>query len=55
MRYETLVLIPIKAHREKNFKLYIEVLEELAPLFFALNHVNCAKWMPVHMTVTSEI
>ena len=49
MRYETLILIFIRAHREKNFKLYVEVLEELAPLFFAMNHVNYARWMPVHI------
>ena len=40
MRYETLILILVRAHREKNFPLYVEVLEELTPLYFALNHVN---------------
>ena len=49
MRYETLILIFIRAHREKKFKLYVEVLEELAPLLFAMNHVNYARWMPVHI------
>jgi len=49
MRYETLVLIFVRAHREKNFPLYVEVLEELTPLFFALDHVNYARWMPVHI------
>ena len=34
---------------EKKFKLYIKVLEELTPLFFAMNHVNYARWMPVHI------
>ena len=49
MRYETLILIFIRAHMEKNFKFYVEVLEELTPLFFAMNHVNYARWMPVHI------
>ena len=49
MRYETLILIFIRAHREKNFPLYVEVLEELTPLFFALDHVNYSRWMPVHI------
>jgi len=49
MRYETLILIFVRAHREKNFSLYVEVLEELAPLFFALDHVNCTRWMSVHI------
>ena len=30
LRYETLILIFVRAHREKNFALYVEVLEELA-------------------------
>ena len=49
LRYETLILIFVRAHREKNFALYIEVLEELTPLFFALDHVNYARWLPVHI------
>ncbi|KAJ8353418.1 hypothetical protein SKAU_G00209850 [Synaphobranchus kaupii] len=49
MRYETLILIFIRAHRERNFPLYVEVLEVLAPLFFALDHVNYSRWMPVHI------
>ena len=49
LRYETLILIFVRAHREKNFALYVEVLEELVPLFFALDHVNYARWLPVHI------
>ena len=49
LRYESLILIFVQAHREKNFSLYIEVAEELTPLFFALDHVNYSRWMPVHI------
>ena len=49
MRYETLIMIFIRAHREKKFSLYVEVLEKLTPLFFALDHVNYSRWMPVHI------
>ena len=49
LRYETLILIFVRAHREKNFALYVEVLENLTPLFFALDHVNYARWLPVHI------
>ena len=49
MRYETLILIFIRAHREKNFPLYVQILEKLIPLFFALDHVNYSRWMPVHI------
>lgn len=44
IRYETLALIFIRAHREKKFDLYIEALEELAPLFFALKEASVAQW-----------
>ena len=49
LRQETLILIFIRAHREKNFALYVEILEKLTPLFFALDHVNYSRWMPVHI------
>ena len=49
LRYETLILIFVRAHRERNFHLYLNVLEELALLFFALDHVNYARWLPVHI------
>ena len=49
MRYKTLILIFIRAHREKNFPLYVEVLEELTPPFLALDDVIYLRWMPVHI------
>ena len=49
MQYETLILIFVRAHREKNFHWYVNVLEELALLLFALDHVNYARWLPVHI------
>ena len=39
----------MRAHREKNFPLYVEALEKLTPLFFALDHVNYSRWTPVHI------
>ena len=49
LRYESLIWIFVRAHREKNFSLYVEVLEKLTPLFFALDHVNYSRWVPVHI------
>ena len=49
MKYETLILIFVRAERERNISLYLEVLEELMHLFFALDHVNYAQWTPVHI------
>lgn len=46
---EISILIFVKAHRENNFQLYVEVLEFLAPRFFALNHTNYSRWLPVHI------
>ena len=46
-RYESLILILVRAHRVKNFSLHLEAMEKLTPLFFALDHVNCSRWVPV--------
>ena len=49
LRYETLILVFIRTHREKNFSLFVVVLEKLTPLFIALDHVNYSRWMLVHI------
>ena len=49
LRYETLILIFVRAHREKNFPLFVVVLEKVTPLFFALDHTNYSRWVPVHI------
>ena len=50
-KYETLILIFVRAHRQRNVTLYmyVEVLKELTPLFFALDHINYARWTPIHI------
>jgi hypothetical protein len=47
--YEILILIFVRAHRERNFPLYVTVLEALIPLFFAIDHMNYSWWLPVHI------
>ena len=49
MKYETLILIFVRAHRERDFSLFVDVLEQLVPLFFALDHINYARWVPIHI------
>ena len=49
LRYEKLVFIFIRAHIEGNFQLYLKVLELPTPLFFALDHVNHSRWLPIHI------
>ena len=44
-----MVLIFARAHRTRNFDLYIEALEGLTPWFFALDHINYARWLPIHI------
>lgn len=46
---EKSILIFIRAHREANFDLYVETLEELVGYFFAFDHYNYARWLPIHI------
>ena len=47
--FELAVLIFVRSLRERNFQLYIDSLTVLVPWFFALNHTNYARWLPVHI------
>lgn len=49
LRTELLILTFIRAHRERNFALYVECLEALMFLFFALDHYNYSRWVSVHL------
>ena len=49
LNMEILGLIFVRAHREHNFPLYVESLKALVPWFFALDHQNYARWIPVHI------
>lgn len=49
LNMEMVGLAFIRSHREGNFPLYIESLKALVPWFFALNHHNYARWIPIHI------
>ena len=49
MELELLMLQFIKSLCEGNFNLYVDSLNQLAPWFFALDHVHYARWLPVHI------
>ncbi len=49
LRLEILGLIFVRSHRERDFFLYVESLKSLAPWFFALDHQNYARWIPIHI------
>ena len=48
---ELVMLSLIRAFRETNFSLHRQALLELIPFFLANNNVNCARWLPIYLTV----
>ena len=49
LQLELLLLVFIRSIRQANFDLYIDTLSNMVPWFFALNHTNYARWIPVHL------
>ena len=49
LKLQLSVLIFVRSLREGNFQLYKDALTELVPWFFALDHTNYARWVPVHI------
>ena len=43
------ILTFIRSVREGNFSLYLSSLAKLIPWFFVMNHINYARWLPVHL------
>jgi len=46
---ELLLLSFVRSLRSGNFQLYVECLQKLAAWFFACDHTNYARWLPVHI------
>ena len=44
---EVILFMFVRSLRESDFHSYIDVLEEMMPWFFALDHINYARWMTV--------
>ena len=49
LQIELLGLVLVKAHCECNFPFYTDSLKALSPWFFALDHHNYARWLPIHI------
>ena len=49
LELELLLMTYVHSLRTGDFLLYIQVLVKLFPWAFALNHRNCARWLPVHI------
>ena len=48
-RLEMILLVFVRSIREGDFDLFVETLKEMIPWFFALDHVNYARWLPIHL------
>ena len=46
---ELLVLQFIRSIRERNFPMYVQSLLQIVSWLFALDHINYARWLPVHI------
>ena len=49
LQLELLLLVFLKSLRAADFDLYIDALSKMLPWFFAMNHSNYARWLPVHL------
>ena len=49
LQLELAFLIYLRSVRESNFLLYIDALSRIVPWFFALEHTQYARWIPVHL------
>ncbi|CAH1776305.1 unnamed protein product [Owenia fusiformis] len=46
---ELLLLLLVRSLRLGDFPLYIDVLIEMCPWFFSLDHTNYSRWIPGHI------
>ena len=49
MQLQAKVFSFVRAQRSMDFSLYVQTLDELAYLYFSLNHQNYARWLSVHI------
>ena len=47
MKYQQLVMLFVRAHRQPNVRLFVDTLKALVGIVFAMDHHNYAKWLPV--------
>ena len=52
---EVCILTYVQSLREANFEMYLDALTELTPRFFALDHTNYARWIPVYLRDMAEL
>ena len=55
LELEILVFVFIRSYRELSFLLYKDMLQELIPFFFALDHVHYSRWLSIHLRDMEEL
>ena len=49
LQLELLLLVFLKSLWVADFHLYVDGISKMLPWFFAMNHSNYARWLPVHL------
>ena len=55
LQLELEVLIYVRSIRDATFLLYVDSLTKIVPWFFALDHTNYARWIPIHLRDTVSL
>ena len=55
MELEICMLIFVRSLCVASFAMYLDALTELVPSFFALDHTNYARWIPVPLRDMAEL
>ena len=52
---QTTLLMLVRSIREANFKMYLDVLTQICPWMFALDHVHYSRWLPVFLKTLKDL
>ena len=55
MELEVCTLIYVRSLTEATIAMYLDTSTELVPWFFALEYINYARWIPVHLKDMAEL
>ena len=55
MELESLLLTFVRSIRESNFTLYMQMLKDVCPWFFALDQTHYSRWLPVFIKTLEEL
>ena len=55
LQLELLLNVYVRSLRQASFTMYLDALTELACWFHAMDHMNYARWIPVHLKDMTEL